>query len=267
MSFKLIGNVFISLIFLCSAGAIHTSYNKKPIIISKQDSALNINFEVYKFFSMGNKRLISDLLWIITLLESDLEHYQKHDANSWMFHRFNTISNLNPKFYEVYQFGGTYLSILKDDLEGADIIFSKGLKIYPDDYRLLINAGFLNYFELNNQNKGYEILKKIERHPKAPPYLWSIINKLKISVDGDLVAAFKIVFENYRYVADPSLKKKLHLELYALKAEIDLKCLNSGRTNCSLTDFNGVHYIKDKNIYKASIPFKLYRIKNRTKKS
>ena len=56
---------------------------KKPIItIQKQDSVITLNTTFLKLMAVGHKRMISDLIWIQTLLESDLEHYKKHDMLS-----------------------------------------------------------------------------------------------------------------------------------------------------------------------------------------
>ena len=52
--------------------------------VSKQPSAINIKNTFIRLFAIGNKRLISNVLWTQTLLESDLEHYNKRDLTSWM---------------------------------------------------------------------------------------------------------------------------------------------------------------------------------------
>ena len=63
--------------------------------------------------------MISSLLWTHTLLFSDYEHYKNDDLDSWMYLRFNTITDLDPRMYEAYNYGGQYLSIVKDDVFGA----------------------------------------------------------------------------------------------------------------------------------------------------
>lgn len=111
----------ISIFFLLYL-AFYTSKKVSPpiLFISKQQSSLNVSESIVENFNIGQKRLISSLLWISTILESDQEHYKNKDLNSWMFLRFKTISFLEPKFYEAYNFGGPYLSIIKNDLAGAD---------------------------------------------------------------------------------------------------------------------------------------------------
>ena len=117
--------------------------SSKPIyFINKQKSSLNIHQVFWEYFHLGNKRFLSSIYWIATILESDQEHYKQRDLNSWMFLRFKTISFLEPLFYLNYTFGGQYLSIIKDDLEGASQLYDLGLKYFPDDYTLLRDSSF-----------------------------------------------------------------------------------------------------------------------------
>lgn len=250
------------LVFLL-AGAFNLKIEKPILQLSKQETALNINKELLVFMSAGNKRLFTDLLWVQTLLESDIEHYAKRDLNNWLFLRFNTISVLDPKFYENYLYGGQFLAIVKDDLEGADVIYTKGLKRYPDDYKLNYNAGFLNYYEIGNFQKGLVHLEKIVDHPRAPIFFKSIVNKLKVSTGVELSEVFKLVVHDYETTLDENLKKRLAADLYAIKAEIDLKCLNNQKGNCSFTDIDGNLYIQKDDQYYSSKSFVRYKISKR----
>lgn len=246
-----------------SAGILNLKFEKPVLELTKQDTALNINDNIYIFLNAGNKRLITDLLWIQTLIESDLDHYKQRDLNSWMFLRFKSISVLDPKFYENYLYGGQFLGIVKDDLEGADYIYEKGLRYYPDDYALNYNAGFTNYYEMGNFEKGLKYLNKIKNHPKTPVFLNSIITKLQLATGMSLDEIFGLVLFNYESTKDEALKNKLRKDLYAIKAEIDLICLNNNKPNCERKDLDGNDYILKGNNYYTAKPFLLYRINKR----
>ena len=237
---------------------------KKPEIkISKQQSALNINQNFLKFFSLGNRRLISDILWIQTLLESDNEHYSLRDKNSWMYHRFHSISELDPLFYENYLWGGQFLSIVKDDVEGASDIYERGLKHYPNDYKLNFNSGFNYYFEMGDFPKGLAALKKIKDHPDLPEPVRHVINKLEFETSGNYEFAINFLILNYNQTNDKILRKKLLSEIYSLKAEKDLKCLNENQSNCERKDAEGNPYLYQNGEFKAAKEFTPYRIKRK----
>jgi hypothetical protein len=245
---------------MISAGLLNTSYLKPRIVISKQVSAINFNNDLLILFSSGQKRMLSDLFWIITLLESDIEHYKSNDLNSWLYLRFKTILFLDPNFLSAYRFAGNYLSIIKDDLNGAKEIFDLGLKRFPNDYELLLNAAFLYAFELNDYKVGSALYKKLSTFPQAPDYTKSLANKLDHETHNDLELTFKVVYELWNKTSDKThLKEKLFNDLYSIRAELDIKCLNENRGNCNRIDYFGNPYIFNNNEYHSQNGFKRYR--------
>ena len=186
--------IFFLILITCLSTAFGISKNTHVpiIVVSKQDSSINIDKKTWDFFHLGQKRLISSLYWIATILESDVEHYKEKDLNSWMFLRFETISILEPMFLETYTFGGPYLSIIKDDLEGAGIIYKKGLKTYPNNYSLLKNAAFHFYFEAEDYQEAEKVYQALRKHPELNPVILTSFARLRSS-QGDLRDAFNIL--------------------------------------------------------------------------
>jgi hypothetical protein len=253
--------IITGIIALLCACYLNTTFQKPRLDLSKQDTAINIQTTFLQALSAGHKRLITDLLWVQTLLESDMEHYKGKDLNNWLYIRFNTISVLDPMFYQNYLYGGQFLNVVKDDLEGAKLIYEKGLTKYPDDYDLNFQAGFLYYFEAKEFQRGYELLSQIQNHSRAPRHLSSIVNKLRYHSTGDLESVFPFVYHNWENTKDSYLKNRLRDELYAIRAEIDLTCLNSKKENCRMTDLDGKPYIQKNGEYKASKEFKPFRLR------
>lgn len=269
MFYKKVGNNYLLILALSFFGVslyIHKNNPKPQIQIPKQESAKNIHQDFLRFIAIGNKRLISNLLWIQTLLESDQDKYQPRDFSNWMYLRFKNISELEPKFYENYLWGGMYLSIIKDDIEGAADIYERGLKYYPNDYRLNFNAGFNYYFEMGDFKSGLSKLEKIENLNETPSAIKFIINKLRFSQSHDYESALKFLEFSYNNTKDDVLRKKLYGDIYALKAEKDLECLNSNKDNCSQTDLEGNRYLYKNLKWESPKKFKPYRVHLKTKK-
>lgn len=248
-------------VFFLIAYNINQNLNKPHIVISKQDESLNLNDEMLQKFNLGFKRLESSLLWISTILESDIDHYKKKDLNSWMFRRFNSISKLDPKFYENYAFGGVYLSIIKDDIEGASILYHKGLSIYPDDYSLLKNASFHFYFEAKDLETSYSLFKRLEKFPNDSPFTKLTLSKLEAN-NGNLSDAFFMLSEyQKKHPPETMIGKKIYDYRYSVKAEIDLECLNGHQENCFKYDLDNNPYLKINHRYQAVKPWAPYRPK------
>lgn len=251
-------------IFLIGAGLVGKGLTPPTIVVSKQDSAINFNSDLVKIFSSGQKRVLADLVWITTLLESDVDHYKNDDLNSWMYLRFKTLFRLDPKFLSGYQFAGKYLSIVKDDLQGAKEIFEQGLTFYPQDYELNIDAGFLYAFELGDFKNAKDRYKIASSYSHAPEFLKSLIVKFDYEVSANKETAYQLLLETYQNLpAESHIQHKMKADLYALKAEIDLECLNSQSRDCSSQDFLGNSYVFKNGKYEAKIPFEKYHFKQK----
>lgn len=246
-------------LFVC-AGIIHNRSSRPIIVLTKQDTAINFNQNILLFMNLGNKRLLADLFWIQTLLESDDDQYKKNDLNSWMYLRFLNISILDPLFYENYMYGGLYLSIVMDDVLGASEIFEKGLKYYPEDYKLNYYTGFNYYFEQGNFEKGAIYLERIKNHPSAPSFMKLLVEKLKFETTQNSEVALIFLKNEYSQTNDPALKEKIESDIYALQADTDLQCLNSQNKNCNKLDAMGRPYINQSGLWKAQREYLPYKI-------
>lgn len=139
---------------------------KKPY---NPESYTTLDSNFVKIISFGNYRFISSFIWAKTLLDADIEHVGPKER-SWLYYRFKLISDLDPTFYENYLHGGVYLSIIKDDLEGAAEIFEKGLIFYPKDFQLLYNTAFNYHFQLRDFGLSLKYYKRIQSLPNKPPF-------------------------------------------------------------------------------------------------
>lgn len=248
---------------------------QKPVLtVSKQEAVLNLNENVFRFFSLGQQRLISSLIWVHTLIESDIEHYKNDDLNSWMYLRFNSITLLDPYFYDAYFVGGKYLSVVKDDVLGAMEIFEKGLITFPTDYWLRFYNGFNYFFELDDRTNAilnYEIAAQSPLARQHSPYLPSLLAKLKASAESP-EEAFLLLLRLYELEPEEShVRPHQEKTLYALRAEIDLGCLNNAQNSinpCRKIDFRGNPYLKSASgVYFARDEWEVARLKKRQRKA
>lgn len=244
----------LSVVLLVVGGYFGSFVVHPPVLLSKQETSYTFNSKLWRIFDLGLHVAWADVLWIQTLLESDLDHYKKNDLNSWLYLRFLAISELDPLFYENYQIGSQYLMVIKNDLEGANELLEKGLYYYPNDVSLNWHMGFLWIFERKNPKKGYPFFEKVSQSPNKPPLFDSIFTKLKAQTYGAL-EAYLFALESWKQQPDESpIKRRLALELYSLKAEIDLGCLKNNGTTCDRIDFEGKPYINEKGVWKTSKP-------------
>ncbi|MCB9060390.1 MAG: hypothetical protein H6622_02575 [Halobacteriovoraceae bacterium] len=231
--------------------------------VTSQDVQINIDSSIYKISGFGNQKLISSFMWLLTLIDSDSEHYKKRDLNSWIFLRIKNIIELDPTFYTAYKIGAQYLSIVKDDIFGAKYLIDKGLVHFSNRADFMYIAVFHYFNELKNRNLALRLAKECLKscEQKYQFYFQKIIEKLSLKKD-DLQTSYEILLGQYDSLNknDP-VQLKIYTKLYALKAEKDLGCLNN-KTNkklkCSTKDFDNRPYEFNNGYYRAEKKWKLF---------
>jgi hypothetical protein len=262
---KTIFPIILASLFFALSIFLNTKFTRPEIVISKQQSAVNFNKSVLAIFSAGLRRMISSTFWVQTLLESDHDHYKNNDLNSWMYHRFKTINHLEPQFLPGYQLGGTYLYVIKDDIQGALDIFEDGHKIFPNDFEINYYIGIINALDLKEYEASLPYLEQIEKHPRTSMVIKSLILKIKSSISGDLNTAYEILLTTYNSLDNEAQKAWYRERIYAIKAELDLACLNSNKKNCNTTDFDGNRYIFKDGVYQTVKKYRTFKIFEKNK--
>ena len=265
---KYIFSSFI-IIFLTVVNYYNSTSLKSPeISYDVNEKHLALNFDLVSLLCLGQKRMCSSLLWTDTMLHSDIERTNNKNK-SWMYYRYRLISHLDPFFYSNYLIGGIYLSVVKDEPENAKKLYEDGLKQYQEDFSLNLNAAFNDYYELGLADEAitkYQRAYNNTEDPLVKRSISNIISKLSAGT-GKLEFAFDFLYAQYKVTLLPSIKAEIGEQLYAIKAEIDLACLNKKeRKNCSDVDFFGLPYLYKNGSYEAKREWKPFRIKKKETK-
>jgi len=242
------------------------SISRMPkLVIDNQQQIYTFRSDFLRLFGLGLKRLIADVTWIQTLIESDVEHYEGNDLRSWLYLRFLTISHLDPQFYENYYYGGQYLMIIKDDLLGAEDIMRRGLVHFPEDYNLNWQMGFLYAIERGEVKKSFPYFEKIKDHPRRPRTFGAFYSKVLVE-SLDETAALELSIETWNNLPESDVtKERLGNQIYTLKALRDLACLNERKSDCEQRDFWGENYYIENGTWRARQ--KLVKVKLKKKGS
>jgi hypothetical protein len=220
------------------------------------DSALNFQPKLIMLTSFGNKRLISSLLWTHTLLFSDTIHFNNSKPGfSWLYYRFNNISELEPYFYNNYLWGGMYLSVIKDDDLGAESFLLRSLDIFKEDKDLNFYLGMHYQFELKNYKNALHFFKIAFKQHHPYKSLPALIFKLELNSQSIAKDSYLLPFEAYQKEKNIDFRTRYYDIAYKSKSEYDLNCLQSKMKDCSKTDLDGKPYIMIKGNWTASRKF------------
>ncbi|MCB0379489.1 MAG: tetratricopeptide repeat protein [Bdellovibrionales bacterium] len=171
--------------------------------LPKELSRFQVPPKQMQYYHFGYADLTSSSLWVRLLQDIEICQNQREqkgleslDANKdvlgqvlkrelpqsrchlgWTYKMLDVITDLDPTFFMAYYVGGTFLSVLVDDREGAQRIYEKGLHFFPDQWKLLYAAGYHELFEMQNPEKAAELLEKAGRRG-APKWVYALAARL-----------------------------------------------------------------------------------------
>ncbi len=205
-----------------------------------------------KFFTMGYDNLLTGAMWIsmlpedgtcdqtdskevsynggTTLKEVLSKHLKPSRCHlSWVYEMLNVMSILTPRFYSIYSIGGTLLSVIVDDREGAKLIFDKGVKEFPTDWRITFQAGYHYLYELQNAKRATELLTMSYLHG-GPSYIPSLLGGLYTEM-GQLSFAKKVIEDFIKTHPGGMLEDKAIERLKEVNRLIDEKLRKNNNLN------------------------------------
>ena len=181
-----------------------------------------------KFFTLGYNDVIAALLWIRAVQDLDVcengrvtetdyvppiktapsklkgilgrEVKPSKCHKGWVYSMMDVITNVQPRFKLAYESGAQFLAIAVDDREGARLIFEKGLKLYPNNWKLNFDAAYLYLWELKDAERASELLYQAMKNG-GPGYLPSLVAGIYSEMGQAQFA---------RHLLMDSLQKELH---------------------------------------------------------
>lgn len=197
-------------------------YECKPK--SQNHTAFLIPPSDLKYFSLGYKEILADILWIRTLQDIDVcgesrevketpdtqlqKKAEPHPEvktslakcdDGWGFHMLDTITELAPQFEVPYIAGATILSVVVHDNHGAAILFKKGVERFPKNWQMSYRAAYHYMAAMSDYDTASKYLIQAGR-TGAPTWVFSLAARLQSKI-GQAILAKPILEEAIK--ADP----------------------------------------------------------------
>jgi tetratricopeptide (TPR) repeat protein len=106
------------------------------------------------------------------------EDFVKSRNYKWLHRPLDVITTLDPLFEEAYRYGGILLSIQTQQVDKSVNLLEKGIKKFPDDWRLYFILGFNYTYYKNDDVKAVRYFEKANSLPGHPTYLPRLIGNL-----------------------------------------------------------------------------------------
>lgn len=124
---------------------------------------------IIKHFSLGFSELYADILWMRLIQDIDFcdsekgipryDGKKKYSCNEgWSYKMTEAITELAPRFLKPYEMSASIMGIIMGDTSGAKKIYDKGLKNFPDNWKMHFSAGYHYLQELGEEEKAAKLL-------------------------------------------------------------------------------------------------------------
>jgi hypothetical protein len=120
--------------------------------------------------ALGHTESVADLAWL-RAVQYYGEHRRTDVRFTRMYHVFDILTTLSPRFVPAYVFGAFALAQEGFDFPSAERLMHKGLENNPDSGPLAFEMGFLYYMRPGGRDlhRAAEYFEQASRQADAPP--------------------------------------------------------------------------------------------------
>lgn len=185
--------------------------------------------QLIKYFSFGFSDLYADILWVRLLQDIDFCSSKKglpvYDGKTkyqcekgWSYKMTEAITELAPRFLRVYEISGSIMSIIVGDKLGAKKIYDKGVKTFPNNWKMHFSAGYHYLLELQEEEQAAKLLNRAA-DLGGPFWLYALAAKTYEKV-GRLLLSREILLLAIKKDLKGEYKKALEFRLNKVEQEI-----------------------------------------------
>lgn len=196
------------------------------VIFSKSYDRFNEPYipppQAIRHLTAGFHIQLADSFWLRAV--QDFDYCSKKisenlcEGNSWLYSILDLATTLDSGFEPtMYQTGGLALSVLVSDVEGASKIFSRAMRVHPDNWQILYGAAYHALYEEKDKKKASKLyLRAFEKG--APSWTQVLAGRLA-SEGGDSEFAERILEDMIAQNKDENLVKRLKTKLEETKSQ------------------------------------------------
>lgn len=149
------------------------------------EEGLYLSSSMLDKISLGYEEILADIYWLRAL-----QYFGGKDINEQnpelLYHYFDIITDLDPKFINAYRYGGAFLAEPPPyglgELELGTKLFDKGRENNPDNFRLPLEEAFLYYLYPKDYVKAARLFQEAGSKP-------GLSGMRKASIEGMAAAA------------------------------------------------------------------------------
>ena len=189
----------------------------EQIVFEFNENFSNFSADVLRAMSFGYQRAFTSLLWLRFLQHTPPKKMGKNEV-SWIYRDLDALTELDPEFCPAYEHGGIFLSVITEDKRGAEQILLKGIRIFPQRWRIRAYLAYHYQFELEEPEKAAEQYLAGSKLPGAP-YLLGVLASNFIQKNLGREQSIRFLTSLSQETKDPFMKRKFEEKLSKLKGD------------------------------------------------
>lgn len=132
------------------------------------EESLYLSSASLRKISLGYTEILSDIYWMRAIQYFGSRKIEEQNPDL-LYHYFDIITDLDPRFVNAYRYGGTFLAepgpFGLGQFDKGVALLEKGRKNNPDNFRLPLEEAFLYYFYPKDYVKAAELFQEAARKP------------------------------------------------------------------------------------------------------
>ncbi|MDA3863754.1 MAG: hypothetical protein PF689_07790 [Deltaproteobacteria bacterium] len=227
---------------------------RRSIIPLGVDSYYLPSAKVLHYASLGNDRMLADLVWVRSLVYFGTEINGRR-RQTWIFDYMSTVVALDPYFEKAYAWAGVAMIyggaiIDREAIMQSNYFYEKGIKKFPDNWEMLSSLGFNYAYELKPDSKELEkeyrqkairYFLKASKSPDAPSYVKSMA-AAQLTKEGMRRMAVEFLKSSFVNAADAQEEEMLENRMKKVMNLKDIKKIKAEKENLD-------------RLYQATLPF------------
>ncbi len=234
--FALLAAVAIAFVSLSIARSTDVAWVEPP-----RESPGKWNPALFKAFTSGQTASAIDALVLRFVTDPAYAQVQAgHHAAA--FYDLDLATDLDPAFFELYIQGAGFLSVIRNDVDGAVELLEKGRRFLdhqlpemPEEFRervwsrpwsLMMMLGYVRLFEKQDLPAAREAFHAATKYPGCPPFVRSLVSRFeepgRLPENGIRILEIQLASVKDERIREELLKHRRDLETVIFLRELNI---------------------------------------------
>lgn len=184
--------------------------------------------EALKRWSFGFEGLWADLYWVRTVQYYGRRLFRPGARFEHLNDLLTLVTTLDPHFLAAYRFGAIFLALPPPrgagQPEHALALLDRGLAANPDEWRLLLDKGFVLLWDMREYARAADVFLQVSQHRHAPAWTRELAAAVSARA-GRREIARRIWRDRLEHGETPHVRENARYQLLCLRAEEELESL------------------------------------------